>query len=70
MKILIFDLGGQLVKTIEKDDFVRNGFFWDYEWNLTNDNNKSISNGAYIYKVDMQTDGGLYQKIQKLAVAR
>jgi len=70
LKVKIFDLGGELVKTINTDDFERNGFFWDYDWNLMNDNNKSISNGTYIYKVNLEVEGNSFQKIQKLAIIR
>lgn len=66
----IFDLGGEKVKELTKTNFVQNGIFWEYKWDLRNEKGIIAANGAYIYKVEITVNGKTYSKIQKLAIVR
>lgn len=70
LKITVFDLGGELVKTFNKSDFTRNGNYYEVTWSLKNDKNKEVANGAYYYIVKA-TIGGVEQiKYSKIGVLR
>ena len=59
--IRIFDLGGTLVRVIEKDD--SNQFL---EWDLSNDNELPVASGMYVVHIHMPDVGK--DKILKLAI--
>ena len=61
VKIRIFNLAGQLVKTLEKDNSSQ---FLD--WDLTNENNWLVASGIYLCYVEMPEIG--VTKVLKLAV--
>ena len=61
VKIRIFNLAGQLVKTLEKDNTSQ---FLD--WDLTNENNWLVASGMYLCYVEMPGIG--VSKVLKLAV--
>ena len=60
-KIRIFNLAGQMVRTLDKDN---NSQF--YKWDLMNDNNSLIASGIYIAFIEMQEIGET--KILKFAI--
>lgn len=66
----IFDLGGQLVKSVSFKEFTRNGFYFDYRWDLKNERGIEVANGAYIYIVTAKVGGVEYTKSQKMGVIR
>jgi len=66
----IFDLGGQLVKSVSFKEFSRNGFYFDYRWDLQNERGVDVANGAYIYIVKAKVNGNEYSKSQKMGVVR
>ena len=70
IELRIFDIGGELVKKVSKTGFIRNGFYWDYTWNLRNENKRTVSSGAYIYMVKAIVNGKEFQKTQKLGIIR
>ena len=70
IELRIFDVGGELVKKVFKADFIRNGLYWDYTWDLKNENNRAVSSGVYIYSVKAIINGKEYQKYQKLGIIR
>ncbi len=70
LKITVFDLGGELVKTFNKADFTRNGNYYESAWNLKNDKNKEVANGAYYYIVKATINGAEYIKYSKIGVLR
>lgn len=70
LKITVFDLGGELVKTFNKSDFTRNGNFYETIWTLKNDKNKDVANGAYYYIVKATVSGIEYTKYSKIGVLR
>ncbi len=59
--IRIFNLGGELVRTIEKTDVVNSEAIWD----LQNSRAIPVASGIYIYTVDVK---GLGRKTGKMAV--
>jgi hypothetical protein len=63
--IRIFNLAGQLVRTIEKDD---NSQF--LQWDLNNQFNFPVASGMYLAHIEMTlpTDGSTVTKILKLAI--
>jgi hypothetical protein len=61
--IRIFDVAGNMVRTLEKDN--ADQFF---TWNLSNDNNLPVASGLYIAHVDMP-DAGM-KKVLKLAIVQ
>lgn len=70
IELRIFDIGGELVKKVFIADFIRNGLYWDYTWDLKNENNRVVSSGVYIYMVKVMIKGKEYQKYQKLGIVR
>lgn len=70
IKLQIFDLGGQLVKAVSFKEFARNGFFFDYRWDLKNERGIEVANGAYIYIIKANVNGTEYTKSQKMGVVR
>jgi hypothetical protein len=70
ISLQIFDLGGQLVKSASFKEFARNGFYFDYRWNLQNERGVEIANGAYIYIIKAKVNGTEYTKSQKMGVVR
>ncbi|MBS1494696.1 MAG: LruC domain-containing protein [Bacteroidetes bacterium] len=70
IKITVFDLGGELVKTFSKSDFIRNGNYYETTWNLKNDKSKDVANGAYYYIVKATISGVEYTKYSKIGVLR
>ncbi|MBS1494508.1 MAG: LruC domain-containing protein [Bacteroidetes bacterium] len=70
IKLQIYDLGGQLVKTATFKEFARNGFYYDYRWNLQNERGVEVANGAYIYIIKAKVGGIEYTKSQKMGVVR
>ena len=66
----IYDLGGEKVIGLSKLNFVQNGIYWEYVWNLKNEKGKIVANGAYIYLVDITVNGKTYSKNSKLAIVR
>ncbi|MBS1513889.1 MAG: LruC domain-containing protein [Bacteroidetes bacterium] len=70
IKLQIFDIGGQLVKTVTFKEFTRNGFYYDYRWDLKNDRGTAVANGAYIYIIKANVSGTEYTKSQKMGVVR
>lgn len=66
----IFDLGGELVKEVSKTDFIRNGIYWDYTWDLQNGKNVPVANGVYLFFIEAKLNGNTYKKNQKMGVAR
>ncbi|MCG3119290.1 MAG: hypothetical protein ALAOOOJD_01675 [bacterium] len=61
VKIRIFNLGGQLVRTLTKDDAAQ-----FLEWDLTNANNWQVASGMYLCHIEMPEISET--KILKLAV--
>lgn len=59
--ITIYNLGGDLVNTIEKDDASTTSA----DWNLENESGVPVGSGIYIYVVDADAFG---QKIGKMAI--
>lgn len=59
--IRLFNMGGQLVSTIEKDDATQFA-----RWNLQNDNGLPVASGVYIAYIDMPGLGKT--KIVKVAI--
>jgi len=70
IKIRIFDLGGELVKEVSKNDLIKNGIYWDYVWDLKNGKNILVASGVYIINVEAKLNGMTYTKNQKMGVAR
>lgn len=70
LKITVFDLGGELVKTFNKTDFTRNGNYYESVWNLKNEKNKEVANGAYYYIVKATIGGVENIKYSKIGVLR
>lgn len=66
----IFDIGGELVKELSKKDFIRNGIYWDYTWDLQNGKNVPVANGVYLFFIEAKLNGNTYKKNQKMGVAR
>jgi hypothetical protein len=65
VKVRIFNLAGQPIRTLEKDDasqFLR--------WDLTNQDNFPVASGMYLayLELTMPTDGSVQTKVLKLAV--
>ena len=63
-------MGGQLVKSASFKEFTRNGFYFDYRWDLKNERGVDIANGAYIYIIKAKVNGNEYTKSQKMGVVR
>ncbi len=63
-------MGGQLVKSASFKEFARNGFYFDYRWDLKNERGVDIANGAYIYIIKAKVNGNEYTKSQKMGVVR
>jgi hypothetical protein len=61
--IRIFDVAGNMVRTIEKDS--ADQFL---TWNLSNDNNLPVASGLYIAHVEMPESG--VEKVLKLAIVQ
>lgn len=70
VSLQIFDLGGQLVKSVSYKEFSRNGFYFDYRWDLKNERGVDVANGAYIYVIKARVSGNEYTKSQKMGVVR
>ena len=70
IKLQIYDMGGQLVKSASFKEFARNGFYFDYRWDLKNERGVDIANGAYIYIIKAKVNGNEYTKSQKMGVVR
>jgi LruC domain-containing protein len=70
IKLQIYDLGGQLVKSVSFREFARSGFYFDYRWDLKNERGVEVANGAYIYIVKAVVNGNEYSKSQKMGVVR
>jgi hypothetical protein len=63
-KIRIFNLAGQLVQTLIKDDATQ-----FYRWDLTNSSTFPVASGMYIAHVEMTlSDGSTVSKALKFAV--
>ena len=64
-KVRIFNLAGQLVRTLDKDD---NSQF--LRWDLTNEDNFPVASGMYIVYLEltMPADGSTATKILKVAI--
>ncbi len=62
--IRIFNLAGQLVKTLEKDPGQNPGQFM--RWNLTNQYNFPVASGIYLVHIDMPDQGT--SKVLKVAI--
>jgi hypothetical protein len=60
-KIRIFNLAGELVKVLDKNDPQTT----DFDWDLTNNNSLPVASGMYIVYIDM---GAIGNKILKVAV--
>jgi hypothetical protein len=58
--IRIYNLGGQLVRTLRKDDVTQ-----FIQWNLANEDNFPVASGMYLAYVDMP---GLGSKVLKIAI--
>ena len=61
--IRIFDVAGQMVRTLEKDD--SDQFF---QWNLSNDNGLPVASGLYVVHIDMPQAKA--KKVLKLAIVQ
>jgi len=70
IKLQIYDLGGQIVKTVSFKEFRRNGFYFDYTWDLKNERGIDVANGAYLYIIKAKVNGTEYTKSQKMGVIR
>jgi hypothetical protein len=65
-KLRIFNLAGQLVRTLEKDDASTQFFRWD----LNNEDNFPVASGMYIVHIEMTlpADGSIATKVLKVAI--
>lgn len=70
LSLQIYDLGGQLVKSATIKEFSRNGFYYDYTWDLKNEKGIEVANGAYIYIITAKIGSAEYTKSQKMGVIR
>jgi len=61
--IRIFDVAGQMVRTLEKDD--SDQFF---QWDLSNDNGLPVASGLYVAHIDMPQAKA--KKVLKLAIVQ
>ncbi len=50
VELSIYNLKGQKVKTIAKDDFTKGAY--SFVWNGDNDENKAVASGLYFYKLE------------------
>ncbi|MBP5468228.1 MAG: hypothetical protein J6Z11_03190 [Candidatus Riflebacteria bacterium] len=64
----VYDSAGHIVAKFGNDDFDRAR--GSIRWDLTNLKGKRISNGAYIYKLEVSANGQKFKKRGKLAVLR
>jgi hypothetical protein len=76
IKIKIFSLAGELIKgLIEKDDIgttmvnLAGNSFYDFVWNLKNDNSENVASGVYVYLVYLN-DEPQKNQIKKVAIVR
>ena len=68
VKILIFNVAGELIKTLaEGNGIVTLGTEKAGKWDATNDHNEKVASGVYIYLV---RSGGSKQKTGKIAILR
>jgi hypothetical protein len=65
VKVRIFNLAGQLVRTLDKND--QSQFL---QWNLTNEDNFPVASGMYVayLELTLPSDGSTTSKVLKLAI--
>ena len=52
LEIQIYQLSGQLVKTISRENYVSEGYrVADLDWDGTNDRRNKLGQGLYVYRV-------------------
>ncbi|MAV64881.1 MAG: hypothetical protein CMG00_06805 [Candidatus Marinimicrobia bacterium] len=61
--IHVFDLNGNLIKTIEEKDILNN--FTSIYWDGKDSKNKKIPNGSYVVKIQIESNNGINQEIIK-----
>ena len=64
-KIKLFNIAGELVNTIDKDDATSGR----YDWEMTNKDGKKLASGVYIYYIT-NPDNSSHKKIGKLAIIK
>jgi hypothetical protein len=67
----IFDISGELVKTIEFQDFkIGQAPIYEYEWDCTNENGQDVANGTYILWIKAKLGSDEKNQTWKIAVLR
>ena len=70
VKISIFNLSGQLVRTIESEIYA-SGFEVSVDWDGTDESGGLLRNGMYIFRVQISTENGSYDvKSERLVILR
>lgn len=76
LQILIYTINGRLVKTIEKESFIADGYrVADIHWDGLDDSGGELAKGVYVYriKVAYNINGGkeiVHSKAEKLVILR
>ena len=66
--IKIYTVNGRLVRTLEEDSPRRH--YNETHWDVRDENGVRLANGAYFYKVIVETDDRKIEKIGRLAILR
>lgn len=66
----IFDAAGQLVRHITEQDMILRGMAFEYDWNLKNGRDRTVANGVYFYRVDVEKDQVKKSVTGKMALIR
>ncbi|MEK7398909.1 MAG: cohesin domain-containing protein [Candidatus Poribacteria bacterium] len=67
----IYDISGELVKTIESSDFnTSQAPIYEYEWNCKNEKDQDVANGVYILWVKAKLGSDEKNQTWKIAILR